>query len=881
MPELLTGTVTFLFTDIEGSTRLLQAHSDRWSAILTRHQEILRNAFLANGGVEVGTEGDSFFVAFPTAPAAVTAAAEIQRALAREPWPEDAGVRVRIGMHTGEATFAADGYVGLHVHRASRIASAAHGGQILLSDATRSLVGDALSDGLQLRDLGTHRLKDLERPERLWQVVVPGLAAEFPPLASLDAVANNLPHRLTTFLGRETEIAAISELLGRSRLLTLTGPGGTGKTRLSLEVASRSITTYPDGVYFVELASITEPDLVPETIAQTLHLPDRGGRRAVERLLDHIGERRMLLVLDNFEQVIDAAASVNELLGGCPQLSVMVSSRSVLRVSGEQEYPVPPLGVPDLRNLPPLEQLSRFEAVALFIERARAVKPAFEVTDDNAAAVAEICARLDGLPLAIELAAARIRIFTPQAMLGRLDRSLTMLAGGSRDLPERQQTLRSAIAWSHDMLDETDRSLFASLSVFVGGAGLEAIEGVCGSEVSGEVLDALSSLVEKSLIREVDGCDGQPRFVMLETIREFGVEQAVERGRWEALRDRHCRHFVTVAETSAVHLMRADKREWLDRLEQDHDNFRAAMLWAVERGSVEHALRIGSALWRFMQMRGHLAEGLERIEAALARDDGVSEVRANALSAAAGLAYWLADTERSRRHYRDEIAVRTAIGDRRGLAEAYYSISFTWTIIGTSDSESTASALRFITMALEIFRELGDELGIARCEWALANLAWGTGDVAGAKRHGADALAYFRSSDDAFMLAWASYTYGLAELADEATDTTSSDATGAARPWFAEALRIFHEAQDVTGYTLVLDALATVALRNGDRSHAARLSGAVAQFERTSGTGLNAWNRQVLRFDPSTLRDDPELADDWAAGERMDADEAYRFAVGV
>ena len=881
MPELLTGTVTFLFTDIEGSTRLLQSHGEGWSAILSRHQELLRTAFAAETGVEVGTEGDSFFVTFPTAPGAVAAALSAQRALAAEPWPDGAEVRVRMGMHTGDASFGTEGYVGLHVHRASRIASVGHGGQVLLSDTTRTLVREALPDGVELRDLGVHRLKDLDRPERLWQLVVADLQSDFPPIASLDAVPNNLPTRLTTFLGRAREIGEISALLAESRLLTLTGPGGTGKTRLSLEVAGRSLGQFPGGVFFVELAPITEPELVPATVAQALGLPDRGGRSSVDLLIDHIGERRMLLVLDNFEQVTDAAPSVNALLVACPNLSVLTSSRSMLHVSGEQEYPVPPLGLPDPAHLPPLTQLSQFEAVALFIERARAVKPDFDVTNDNAPAVAEICVRLDGLPLAIELAAARIRIFTPQSMLSRLENRLGLLAGGSRDLPERQQTLRGAIAWSHDMLDERDKALFASLSVFVGGAGLEAIEAVCRGDVAGDVLDTLESLVEKSLVRQSEGIGGEPRFGMLETIGEFAVEQAIARGGREALRGRHAELFTAFAEELSGRVMASDKASSLDRLEQDHDNLRAAMAWAIETGAAGMAMRLGSALWRFWQMRGYLQEGLERLEQTLALPHSHEhpERRADALSAAAGVAYWLGEGDHSRRLYEQEIDARRALGDQRGLAEALYGTSFTWSIRGLLDEGNAERALACINEARELFRETGDDAGVGRCEWALANVAWGTGRQEDAKRHGLEALAVFEAIDDSFMTGWTTYTLGLGELSEHSADPAATEHLDEARRWLARALEIFAEAGDVSGFTLVLDAVAVVALREGDRERAARLSAAVANLERTSGTGLNQWNRDVLGFVPTDLKADPALADAWATGERMTADEAVAYAL--
>jgi predicted ATPase/class 3 adenylate cyclase len=880
MPELLTGTVTFLFSDIQGSTRLTQSLGDAWPPILHRHQDLLRAAFAAEGGQEAGTEGDSFFVAFPTAPGAIAAAVEAQRALAAEAWPPDAEVRVRMGLHTGEAGFATDTYVGLHVHRASRIAGAAHGGQVLLSDATRALVEHQLPDGIDLRDLGEHRLKDLDRPEHLWQLVIPGLQDEFPPIGSLDAIPNNLPTRLTTFLGREHEIAEVSELLGRSRLLTLTGPGGTGKTRLSLEVAGRALARYADGVFFVELASISEVELVSATIAQALGLPDRGGRSSLDRLTDAIGEKRMLLVLDNFEQVVEAGPAIADLLAACRNLTVLTSSRSVLRVSGEQEYPVPPLGLPDPAHLPPLTQLSQYESVALFVERARAVKPDFAVTNDNAPAVAEICVRLDGLPLAIELAAARIRILTPQAMLGRLEHRLGLLAGGSRDLPERQQTLRGAIAWSHDMLDETDATLFACLAVFVGGAGLDAIERVCSGEVSGDALDALDSLVEKSLVRQMEGVGGEPRFRMLETIREFAMEQAVARGRWDALRAQHAALFLSVAEEAATQVMGSGKRAWLDRLEEDHDNLRAAIGWAIETGDAETAMRLGSALWRFWQMRGYLAEGFERLEQSLAMPQATEHpaVRADALDAAAGISYWRGDTGRSRSLYLDEIAARRALNDRRGLAEALYGISFTWSIIGFEEERNAAEATAYLTEALETFRELGDEAGVARCRWARANVAYGAGRIDDARRDGAEALAVFEAIDDRFMVGWAAYTLALAELSD--FHASRDQATlPVARRWLRQAIDIFTDAQDISAYTLVLDAFALAASYEGDLERAARLSGAVATLERTSGTGLNFWNRELLGFRPEELHSDPALAGPWAEGEAMTAAEAVAYAL--
>jgi predicted ATPase/class 3 adenylate cyclase len=883
MPELLTGTVTFLFTDIEGSTRLVRSQGDAWSGLLERHGELLRVAWAAHAGSEVGTEGDSFFVAFASAPEAVAAAVDAQRALAAEPWPAGAEIRVRMGMHTGEAGFSAKTYAGLNVHRASRIASVAHGGQVLLSDATRALVGADLPEGVELRDLGEHRLKDLEHAERIWQLVVPGLAGEFPAISSLDATPNNLPTRLTTFLGREREIAEVGDLLRDNRLLTLTGPGGTGKTRLSLEVAGRALRHYPDGIFFVELSSITDPELVMPTVAQALSLPDRGGRTSMERLIDHIGTGAVLLVLDNFEQVVASAASVGELLDACANLTILVSSRIVLHVSGEQEYLVPPLALPDPAHLPPLSQLSQYESVALFIERARAVKPAFEVTNETAPAVAEICVRLDGLPLAIELAAARIRILTPQAMLARLSDRLGLLSGGARDLPERQQTLRGAIAWSHDLLEDPDRALFAGLSVFVGGAGLEAIERVCAEDVSGDVLDALASLVEKSLVRQTEGAGGEPRFGMLETIREFAAEQAEERGRRAALRRAHAAAFADLAALAGPAVMGPEKRTWLDRLEEEHDNLRAAIGWAVETGEAATALRITSLLWRFWQMRGYLAEGRERLEQVLAVPAGREhpELRADALDAAAGIAYWQADAEGARAWYAEEIELRRTIGDRAGEAGALYGISFTWAIgaQGFPTPEQARLAQEAIDQALAIYTELDDEGGIGRCEWSLANLAYSMNDLPAALEHAAHAQDVFQRIGDDFMVGWAVFTLAIGVLADAPSEGGPPERLPEAREWLHQSLRIFSEAQDVSGYTLVLDALALVAFHDGDRRRAAVLSGAVSNLERSTGTGLNLWNRGVLGFDPAAAFNTPELKAALAEGEALSVDAAVAYAL--
>jgi class 3 adenylate cyclase len=470
MTDLPTGTVTFLFTDVEGSTGLLQALGDGYAAVHDQHAAIIRRAVAEAGGVEVSTHGDAFFVAFASPAGAVRAAVAAQRGLAAHDWSPGPAVRVRMGVHTGEGTLGGDDYVGIDVHRAARIADAAHGGQVIVSDATRGLVQHALPAGVSLRDLGPHQLRGIADPERLHQLVVEGLPADFPPPRTPDATPGNLPPPLTSFVGREEELAEVERLLDHTRLLTLTGPGGSGKTRLALRVAADLRTSYEDGAWFVDLSPVTDPDLVPAAVAKALRVPEAAGRPVLEEVKDHLRSREPLLLVDNFEQVAEAGPVIEDLLLSAPRLRTLVTSRVVLSLPGEQEYAVPPLQVPEAGRLPgDLAAVGAVEAVRLFVERAVAASPRFALTGENAPAVAEICARLDGLPLAIELAATRTKVLTPDQILSRLKRSLSLLTSGARSLPERQRTLRAAIAWSYDLLDPVEQRLFARLSVFTGG----------------------------------------------------------------------------------------------------------------------------------------------------------------------------------------------------------------------------------------------------------------------------------------------------------------------------------------------------------------------------------------------------------------------------
>ncbi|GHO56240.1 transcriptional regulator [Ktedonobacter robiniae] len=706
MQNLPTGTVTLLFTDIVGSPHLLTQLGEQYARALSDCRQILRNAFGQWNGNVVDTQDGTFFVAFARATDAVHASVTGQRALASYAFPYDSVVQVRMGLHTGEPVLSAEGYVGLDVHRTACIMRAGHGGQVLLSQTTSSLVEQDVPEGVSLRDLGEHRLKDLGRPMRLFQLVISGLSADFPSLHTLESFPNNLPVQPTPFLGREHEVAALRDLLHREevRLVTLTGPGGTGKTRLGLQVAADLSDWFKSGVFFVNLAPISDPALVLPTIAEALVIREESSRALLQQLTEHLQQRRLLLLLDNFEQVVSAAEQVAALLAACPRLKVLVTSREVLHVRAEHEFPVSPLTVPDPDHLPDLATLSHQAAVALFLQQAQAVKPDFHLTETNARAIAELCARLDGLPLAIELAAARMKLFSPRALLARL--GLSLLTSASRDVPTRQQTLRNTIAWSYNLLDAREQRIFRRLSVFVAGCTLEAIEAL-GTSLDGEseaVLDSVASLVDKSLLQQMEWQVGdEPRFVMLETIREYALECLASHGETEAARRAHAAYFLALAEEAKQDMAGPQQALLLERLEQEHDNLRATMQWSLEQAGErkEIALRLGGALQSFWHIRGHFSEGQDFWARALPQsDEAAAPVRANALYAAARL------------------------------------------------DDDLDRAEEFCQQSLALYRELGDAIGVASCLHLLADKAEGRGNLAVSRVLGEESLMLFREASD-------------------------------------------------------------------------------------------------------------------------------------
>ncbi len=891
------GTLAFLFSDIEGSTRLEQTVGTApYATIRERHRQLLRAAFAAHHGTEQGTEGDSFFVVFPAASDAVGAALDAQRAVAHEAWPDGATVRVRMGLHAGEATAVGGSLVGLAINRAARIAHVAHGGQVLASETVRSLVGTSLPTGAGFLDLGAHRLKDLLEPERLYQLTAPDVPATFPPLASLDARPNNLPTQLTSFVGRDEELATACELLLANRIVTMTGPGGTGKTRLSLQVAASAVDDFPDGVFFVALETVRDPALVASRIAGEIGLSESGGRSGKDILIEWLTGKQVLLILDNFEQVLDAGPVVAEILRAAPGLKVIATSRAPLRISGEQEFPVPGLPVPpdpgllggyeraQLASSGALDpaHLSTYEAVRLFVARAVAVRPGFSVTNENAPAVAAICARLHGMPLAIELAAARVKLLSPDAILTRLEHQLNVLAAGARDLPARQQTLRGAIAWSYDILDDPLRRLLDRLSVFAGGFDLDAAEAIGGPsrEIGMDVLDGLLALADQSLIRSLD--TDPPRFRMLETIREFAAEMLDGRDDAAAIRGRHTRWYLDLAETAAPGLAGSEQRSLLEHLEREHDNVRAVLDRAAAAGDAPSAIRVAFAMWRFWQKRGHLNEARRRLEALAAAPSSREDptLRARLMEALGGVLWWQADLLAMKAAYAEAVDIWRTLGDKREIANALYNYSFAFTVSLDHPEDPTSAdpdgtGVKAQEEALALYREIGDDRGEANVLWGIGNREYFLRTRDAGEAHFREALELFRRVGDVTMEAWSMHMLGSALLRRDRPEDS--------RPILRHALRHFHDASDAAAIALVFDDLASQAVADGDLPRAARIRGAARRLTATTGAELAGFvDAQVeagARPHVAALLPPDELERYQAEGAAMTLDQAVAYAL--
>jgi predicted ATPase/class 3 adenylate cyclase len=871
--RLPTGTVTFLFTDVEGSTRIAQAAGDDWPALLAEHDRLVREAITVNAGVVVKTEGDGFFAAFSAARDAVVAAADAQRALADHEWPAGRRFRVRIGLHTGLGTLGGDDYVGIDVHRAARIAAAAHGGQSVLSEPTALLVERDLPAGLSLRDLGEHRLKDLSRPETIFQLEVDDLGSDFPVLRTLDAVPNNLPLQVTSFVGRREELARALELITATRVLTITGTGGTGKTRLALQIGAELGGDFRDGVFFVDLAPVHDPAVVPSQVLRSL-----GGqassrdRSPGEVLVELLGEREVLLILDNFEQVIAAAALVADLVRASPRSRFLVTSRAPLRIAAEREMPLEPMDVPEGLDA---ESLSASDAVALFIERAMGVRPEFQLTAENAAAVAELVRTLDGLPLAIELVASRVRLLPVAEILARLDPAA--LGRGAVDLPERQRTIEGAIAWSHDLLDEPVQDLFARLGVFAGGADLAQIERVC-SDVAIDILEGLAELVDQALLRQAAGTD-RARFRTLYVIREYALARLSASGTADAVHRRHLEAYTDWAEEIQPHLMGADRKGWLDRFDADHDNVRSALDWAAAHGEADLGLRLASASWRFWQSRGHLHEGRRRLETALAVPGPSPRNRARGLEALAGVYWWQGTIDECLEPYREALRIHRDLGDPAEIANALYDLALAEGVAAYdrgAGADDRRAVYEMFDEAEAISRGLDDED-------ALGNIAWGRGiAIAYLEDYDPAALEQWKRSIDHYRRAGNEVGTGWGMFEVAAFSAHVGD-DGTARQYLRAGLELFTGHRDMSAVVLFIALASSLAQRAGDDPRAARLAGAGQALRNASGADLVL--HEINRFGGLLMTGGESLTGELAAayreGTEMDFDHAVAYALDV
>ncbi|MGI8827271.1 MAG: ATP-binding protein [Chloroflexota bacterium] len=815
MSGLPTGTVTFLFADIEGSTRLWEDHRGAMEGALSRHDAILHAAISGHCGSVIGTGGDAFLAAFARAPDALCAALDAQRHLWAEEWDPACVLRVRMALHTGIAEERDGNYYGPTLNRAARLLSAGHGGQILVSSSTQELLRDTLPSDAMLRDMGEHRLKDLASREHVFQIVVPDLAADFPALKTLDARPTNLPQQLTAFIGREREVPAVADMVRRDevRLLTLLGPAGTGKTRLALRVGAELRGDFRDGVFFVSLAPIRDPAFLASAVAEALGVQETGNRSMLDVVKEFLRDKQMVLVLDNFEQIVEGAGVVADILRACPGIRAIVTSREVLRVSGEHTFAVPPLEVPNTENLPRIEILLRHDAVALFVERAQAVKADFSLGEQNASAVAKICARLDGLPLAIELAATRIRLFTPQALLGRLSNRLQILVGGGRELPDRQQTLRGTIDWSYDLLAPVEQTLFARLSVFSGGCGLEAAEVVCRDDVGSQldILDGIASLVEKSLLRQTEGTEGEPRFTMLETIREYGLERLAQAKDLDRVRRAHALYVLELVELAEPKLFGPEQVSWLNRLEDELDNIRAALEWAKECRETEVGLRVAGSLWRFWRARGHVNEGRRWLDAFVdrARAEGIPDSTGSglhdytqALLWAASLAIDQGEYDSAQSDAEEALESQQRICDKGGIALALNVLG----ILAHYRSEHSRAATLY-GEGLAHFREIESDWGIALSLNNLGALEIERGNSERAASYYEESLAIERERGDSWKVALL-----LNNLGDVAAEAGSHDE---AQILNGEALRLHRELGYAAGIAESLTCLANAAAAQG------------------------------------------------------------------
>ncbi len=878
------GTVTFLFTDIEGSTRLWEEYPEAMPAVLDRHNTLLRHAIEANNGVVFNTIGDGFCAAFATAPDALSATVEAQLALHSEPWPEGVSLRVRIALHTGTAELSGGDYLGPPLNRVARLLAAGHGGQMLVSAATQELTRDTLPPFVEFKLLGAHRLRDLGRPETIFQLCHTELASEFPPLRSLENphLPNNLPQQVTSFIGREKEIGEIKTLLGKTHLLTLTGIGGCGKTRLSLQVAADVMDSFPDGVWLVELAPLSDPALVPQTVAQALGVTEEPGKPLAQTLTAALMPKRLLIVLDNCEHLLVACSQLcDTLLRACPDIRILASSREGLGIAGETVYRVPSLTLPDAGQTPTLQSLSQYEAVHLFVERAQAALSTFAVTNANAPALAQLCVHLDGIPLALELAAARVRSLSVEEINNKLDNRFRLLTGGSRTALPRQQTLRAAIDWSYDLLNAQEKMLLCRLSIFAGGWTLAAAEQVgAGMSASGagieewEVLDLLTSLVEKSLVNaQLHG--ETMRYGLLETVRQYAQDRLMESGENDAARARHADFFLALAEEAKPLWHGSEQVVWLEVLTEENDNLRQALAFytaeAEKGGTAEKGMRLAAALQIFWQINGQLSEGREHLRVLLAHPGGQEPdpAYAGALHTAGSLASIQGDYTQARTLLEACLAVRRALGHKASLSVTLGNLG------GVVRSQGDSDGARVLyEESLVLAREAGDKHFTAFALLNLGNVASDQGDFAQASVLYEECLALWREAGNQMRIAEALRDFGNMRY-------TQGDHTQA-RVHFEESLTIARDLGFKEGIAQGLEAFALLGFNAAQAERSVRLWGAAAALRRIINSPLTPNEQEQQERTMTTARQilgEDSFARAWAEGSALTPEQAIAVAL--
>lgn len=875
-----TGTITFLFSDIEGSTKKWERQPDAMRVALATHDHLLRQVFESCGGYVFKTIGDAFCVAFDTPQDALAGALESQRAIRNADWGPIGELRVRMALHTGAAEDRDGDYFGQTLNRVARILSTAHGGQVLLSLPTQELVRDHLPQGVQLRHMGEHRLKDLARAEHLYQLVAPDLPSEFAGLRSLESVANNLPVQLTSFIGREREMAEVIRLLGSTRLLTLTGMGGTGKTRLSLQAAADVLDTYPDGVWFVEFATIVDGALVPETVAAVFNLRQEADRPLTGTLTHYLKDRHLLLILDNCEHVVAACARLSEtLLRACPRLHILASSREPMSIAGETAWPVPPLSLPDhwreiTASTDAINRLGEYEAVRLFTERATLARPSFQLTSENVHLVAQVCWRLDGIPLAIELAAARIRVLSLEQIVERLDDRFHLLTTGSRNAVPRQQTLRSLIDWSHDLLSEPERRLFRRLSVFARGRTLEAIEEVCEGEGLEKfaIFDLLSQLVDKSLVYIEKPSDQAARYFILESIWDYSNEKLLAAGESEIFRIRHLDYFLRFAEDAAPKIRGPKQREWLAILEDEEFNIRYALEAATELpGQTAKGLRLLTVTQRFVEVRGLFKEARDFFVQLLGKPDAATReiIRAQALAAAGRLA-WVADDLSACVAYQEEaLSIFRELGDAAGTARALADLAFL-----ALDKGQIERARTLLEEATTLAAPLGDKRLTAHIQHIWGVIAAGEGEFQKAFDIDVKNHAVYREEGDIWQGIIIAWSVGV--------NAAVLGKFNVAHTHLAECLQVGLDLGNRWGASYPLEAFAVLAVAEKKYEHAARLYGAADAQRTRSGVVPQAADHPAIRAILAAAPDftGPAIEAARREGRMMSLETATTLAIG-